>query len=214
MAAITQTYGVGDAAVRSLAAGADVVLMPADAREAHAAIVAAVADGDLRAERLAQAATRGVAVMLHQAAAGAPGPDVVGSHGQLSYDASLAGMTVVSGSCSGRLVGASVQVVGGDETDLARFTAAAQAAGLTVGGSGDVVRLLDGSGAGAADVAVALDTPYALADSRAPVRIALYGRTPQAFQALVDVLLGEASAGGTLPVPVAGADQQGCAAKR
>lgn len=214
MAAITQIYGVGDAAVRSLAAGADIVLMPADAREAHAAIVQAVADGELPARRLAEAATRGVAVMLHQVAAGPPPPaEVVGSHGQLSYDASLAGMTVVSGSCSGPLVGDAVQVVGGDETDQARFTAAARAAGLTVGGSGDVVRLLDGSEAGAADVAVALDTPYALADSAAPTRVALYGRTPQAFQALADVLVGQAAAGGTLPVPVAGVDQQGCGAR-
>ena len=60
---------------------------------------------------------------------------------------------------------------------------------------------------------VALDAPYGLADSSASTaRIALYGRTPAAFRALVDVLTGAASGGGALPVEVAGLPRgSGCA---
>ncbi|HEY9377806.1 MAG TPA: hypothetical protein VIQ02_12010, partial [Jiangellaceae bacterium] len=77
--------------------------------------------------------------------------------------------------------------------------------------SGDLVRLLGGRRSGSGDVVVALDTPYALADSRATTaRIALYGRTPAAFRALTDVLTGSVAGGGTLPVEVRDVDRTGC----
>jgi len=212
MAAVSAAYGSGEAAVRALRAGVDVVLMPADVRAAHDALVAAVSDGRLPAGRLAEAATRVVALMIHHAA-GAPEPAaaVIGSHESESYVVSLAGLTVVSGPCSGPLVGESIQIVGATQQDRARFANAAAAAGLSVG-SGDVVRLLGGGQPGAGDVVVALDTPYALADSAATTaRIALYGRTPAAFQALADVLTGTATGGGTLPVRVANVERRGCA---
>jgi beta-N-acetylhexosaminidase len=156
---------------------------------------------------LDEAAARTVALMLHQeASAGAEPPTSVwGSASALSYEASLRGLTVVSGSCEGRLVGSSVRLLGGAESDRARFTAAAHAAGLRVSETGTVVRLLGpGSAGGAGDVVVSLDTPYALASSHATTRIALYGRTREAFSALVDVLTGRARGQGRLPVPVDG----------
>lgn len=211
MAAVTDGFGTGEATVRSLAAGADLVLMPPDVRAAHAAIVEAVAEGNLPAARLAEAATRSVALMLRQAGGvQRPQPDVVGSHGQVSYEASLAGLTVVSGACSGALVGSSIQISGGTRTDRALLAKAAEAAGLATG-SGDVVRLLGGTSPGSGDVVVALDTPYGLGESAATsARIALYGRTPEAFRALVAVLTGVETGGGTLPVEVPGADRRGC----
>ncbi len=211
MAGTTDEYGPGEAAVLALEAGIDVVLMPADARAAHAGIVEAVEDGRLSADRLAEAATRGVALMLHQQNAdAAPDLDVVGSHGELSYQVSLAALTIATGRCEGPYVGDSIEVVGGTEQDRARLTAAAEAAGLAVG-SGDVVRLLGGSDPGSGDVVVALDTPYALGASQATTaKIALYGRTPQAFAALVDVLRGEETGHGRLPVDVDGVEQLGC----
>ncbi|NEE02917.1 beta-N-acetylhexosaminidase [Phytoactinopolyspora halotolerans] len=213
MAAITEEYGAGDAAVRALEAGADLVLMPADVRAAHAAIVDAVDDGRLAERVVERAATRGVATMLHQQAGGdAPGEDSIGAHEQLSYRASLEAITVATGRCDGPYVGDSIRVVGAEEQDRARLTEAAQAAGLTVSDDGDVVRLLgagaDGSGAG--DVVVALDTPYVLGRSDASTKIALYGRTPAAFRALVDVLRGAETAHGRLPTDVDGVDQLGC----
>ncbi|MGH8824180.1 MAG: glycoside hydrolase family 3 protein [Jiangellaceae bacterium] len=211
MAAVTDGFGIGEAAVRSLAAGVDLVLMPPDVRAAHVAIVDAVADGRLPAARLAEAATRGVALMLHEAAgAGRPQPNVVGSHGAVSYEASLAGLTVVSGACSGPLVGSSIQITGGTEADRERLAGAAEAAGLATG-SGDVVRLLGGTRPGSGDVVVALDTPYGLGESAATSgRIALYGRSPEAFRALVAVLTGAETGGGALPVEVPGVDRRGC----
>ena len=205
MAAVTQGYGPDGAAVAAVAAGADVLLMPADGRAAHAALVAALASGELPRARVEEAAAKVVAVQRWQARqAPAPGPEAIGSHAETSYALSLAGASVVDGPCTGPLVEQAVQVVGGTDDDQARFAEAAHAAGLEVGG-GTVVRLLGGGSSGDGDVVVALDSPYALGPSDATVaRIALYGRTPAAFRALVDVLTGAAEATGRLPVAVDG----------
>jgi beta-glucosidase len=58
MEAITAHHGAGEAAVLALEAGADLVLMPADADTAMAAIVAAVEQGRLKRERLEASAER------------------------------------------------------------------------------------------------------------------------------------------------------------
>jgi beta-N-acetylhexosaminidase len=211
MAAVTEAYGPGGAAVGALRAGADVLLMPADPRSAYEAIVRAVNSAELSRQRLDDAAARVVALMRYEGARTTPqepdpsAPPAVGTHGAESYALSLAGLTVVDGACSGPLVNGAVQLVGGTTADRQRFTAAAQAAGVRVG-SGAVVRLLGtGQSAGDGDVVVALDAPYGLGSSTARVaRIALYGRTPDAFRALVAVLTGAEPARGHLPVAVDG----------
>jgi beta-glucosidase len=58
MEAIAGRYGAGEAAVLALEAGADLVLMPADARAAMAAIEAAVATGRLSESQLRRSAER------------------------------------------------------------------------------------------------------------------------------------------------------------
>jgi beta-glucosidase len=58
MEAITAHHGAGEAAVLALEAGADLVLMPADADAAMAAIVAAVEQGRLEREQLEASAKR------------------------------------------------------------------------------------------------------------------------------------------------------------
>jgi beta-glucosidase len=58
MDAITGRYGAGEAAVLALEAGADLVLMPADADAAIAAIAEAVASGRLNVEQLEASAER------------------------------------------------------------------------------------------------------------------------------------------------------------
>src|SRR4029453_6423981 len=63
MAAVSATYGVEEAAVRALIAGADTLGLGHDLHEesverVHAAIVAAVQSGQLEEERLADAAAR------------------------------------------------------------------------------------------------------------------------------------------------------------
>ncbi len=67
-----------------------------------------------------------------------------------------------------------------------------------------------GDGPVSGDVAVAVDTPYVLGSSDAPVRIATYGDTPGAMRALVAVLQGRAAAPGRLPVKVRGLPRRGC----
>ena len=263
MEAVTAGRGPGEVAVRALAAGNDVLLMPTDPAAARAAIVRAVRSGDLSRTRLIQSAARQVALLEHaRSDAGAP----VGAARGASRALSAAAVTVASGPCRGALVDGAV-VASGDPEAVSAFVGAAQDAGVDVlvprsaparlasgrdrpdrraqeaaGGyrerlarwraaeerrrdaladwqAAEDRRLGDativafagyGDGPVAGEVAVATDTPYALAGSEAPVRIATYGTTPGAMTALVDVLTGDATAPGRLPVPVAGVERRGC----
>ena len=95
-----------------------------------------------------------------------------------------------------------VRVSGGAPGDKERFEAAAARAGLALG-SGPLVNLIGYGGRPAGgDIEVALDAPWALAGSPAPVRLALYGRSDAAFDALAAVLAGKAAAPGNLPAAV------------
>jgi beta-N-acetylhexosaminidase len=219
MQAVARRFASGRAAVRALAAGADVVLMPPSPRDARDGIVRAVRSGRLSSERLVQAATRQVALLLHQRSAGSS-PRPPGAARGLSARWSAAAVTSVAGPCRGRLVGRRV-LVRGAASDVLGFEAAAAAGGLRVvsrppkkkAQRKDIttVRLVGSSGGPASgDVLVALDRPYVLGAGRSPVRLATYGSTPGAMRALVDVLLGRATAPGELPVPVAGAARSGC----
>ncbi|HET8878524.1 MAG TPA: beta-N-acetylhexosaminidase, partial [Arthrobacter sp.] len=70
-------------------------------------------------------------------------------------------------------------------------------------GTGPLVALIGYGGAPAtADVVVALDAPWPLEESVAPAKIALYGRSQEAFDALLQVLAGKAAAPGKLPAAV------------
>lgn len=64
MAAISRDYRAGEAAVRSLQAGADVALVVDDAEDVHAAIVAAVRDGRLASAQLEESVRRVVRLKL------------------------------------------------------------------------------------------------------------------------------------------------------
>ena len=209
MGAIVNTYGAGGAAVKALRAGVDVLLMPVSVPAAIRAIVSAVRDDRLPRERLEDAATRMIALLLHQQAADPTGR-AVGSSTKQSLALSRAGITVVDGPCRQAIVDGAVQPVG-DPDAVAAFTDAADAAGLSVG-SGAVVDFVGyGDTSGSGDVVVTTDTPYALGDSQATTaRIALYGETPEAMRALVEVLIGERRAPGRLPVRVDGVSRTGC----
>jgi beta-N-acetylhexosaminidase len=203
MAAITQHDGSAKAAVMAVLAGADVLLMPADPKAAVDGLVAAVAKGTLSRARLEASAAKAVALMRDVADHPMPPATTVGSHTSLARAVASSSITVVSGPCSGRLVGSSVRVVGGTSTDRARFTAVARKAGLRTGTGTEVRLLSNGSSQGSGDVVVALDTPYGLAHSTASTaRIAAYGRTGSVFSSLLKVLTGQAVAPGRLPVTV------------
>lgn len=210
MAGVADTHSSAEGAVGALAAGNDVVLMPPDPRAARDGIVAAVRRGVLARARLEQAAARQIAILLYQQAVRPDAARRPGSSGSASYRLSAGAATVVSGPCQGRLVGPAVSATGAPEA-VARFHDAARRAGLGVG-SGTSVALVGYGGSGAsADVVVTTDTPYALGRSDARVaRIAMYGDTPGAMRALVEVLLGRATAPGSLPVPVPDVARRGC----
>ena len=58
MASITDHYSAGDAAVKALAAGCDMILMPSDLQAAFYAVKAAVADGTLSQARIDESVLR------------------------------------------------------------------------------------------------------------------------------------------------------------
>ena len=222
MGAVAGRFGSAGAAVRAVRAGEDVVLMPPDPRAARDGIVAAVHEGRLSQARLDQAATRMVALLLHQRGS-THRPRPAGSSGAVSQRLSAAAITSVAGACSGRLVGRQVRVTG-PASAVARFRAASASAGLKVlvkkqkrtKGKKKVpvttVRLVGpGSGPVRGDVVVALDTPYVLGRSTAErAKIATYGDSAGAMNALVAVLLGRSQAPGQLPVEVPGVSRRGC----
>ena len=211
MQPVRSRYAAGPAAVHALRAGEDVLLMPAFPAAARDGIVRAVRDGRLAQARLDQAATRMVALLLHQQAQGTDPLDPGAASGA-SAALSKAGITSVAGPCEGRIVGRRVRLLGEPEV-TARFRAAAAGSGIRYGRKGTRVALV-----GYQDpvprkpgVLVATDRPYLLGSTRAPVaKIATYGETPGAMAALVDVLLGNAPAPGHLPVPVPGVARSGC----
>jgi beta-N-acetylhexosaminidase len=129
-------------------------------------------------------------------------PAAPGSGEGLSAKVSARAVTVLAGRCRGPHLAGRVRVAGGTAGDRARFAAAAKDVGVTLG-AGPLVTLIGYGGAPAGgDIAVALDAPWPLARSVAPTKIALYGRTPGAFRALLAVLAGKAAATGKLPAAV------------
>ena len=210
MEAVVSTYGAGPAAVAALQADSDLLLMPADVEAAHSAIVSAVSSGSLPRARLEEAAAKVVALMMHEEVADPVDARVIGSHHEISRQVSAKALTVVAGKCKGPYVEGSVLATGEGEAVQA-FNAAAEEHGLAVG-SGTTVALIGAyGGPSSADVVVSLDTPYVLAGSSASkAKLAVYGSTPQAMEALVDVLVGEAVASGRLPVAVPGVPPPAC----
>lgn len=202
MEAIQKQFPGGSAAPKALAAGADLLLMPPDVEAAHKAIVEAVGNGSLTNDRLNEAAQRVITMMVWRGRTGVPPAPGPGSSADLSRKLSAAAVTVLSGPCHGSIIQGAATVTGGSAADRARFAKAAASAGVTIG-TGPTVSLIGfGEGPVKADVAVSLDAPWSLASSTAATRIALYGRTPGAFDALLAVLTGKASAPGKLPVDV------------
>ena len=64
MGAIAGQYSSAEAAVRAIAAGVDLVLMPEDFKEAYAGVIEAVKDGTLSMERVDESLARILKVKL------------------------------------------------------------------------------------------------------------------------------------------------------
>ncbi len=130
MEAIAARYGGGEAAVLALEAGADLVLMPEDADQAIAAILAALASGRLSRDRLEASARRRLHALRRIAtpgdvplSAGAADREPLGilSNGPTDDDLSLAG-ELVQGSL--RLQGGRMAHPTGEGLNLIRIDGA------------------------------------------------------------------------------------------
>lgn len=220
-----------DRSVAALAAGVDLLLMPPDASAARAAIVEAVEAGELPEERLREAAARVVATQ--QEVAEPPSEAVLREGEGLAARLAAASLTSLGPTCSPDVLdpGDAVRVVGGTRAQRQGLGEALAGQGLEVGsGGGSTVEIVAGGEYAAgrvedgrmpgeeasgqepspapshtADVAVALDVPYGLAGSDAPVRLATFGDTPATLDHLAAALVDGVEPLGRLPVEVDGA---------
>jgi beta-N-acetylhexosaminidase len=200
----------GEAAVRALLAGNDLLLQPPDLAAARHGLLDALADGRLPRARLVEAVDRVTALKRRLAAAPLPG-DLSTVDGPFARDAAAAvaagAVTVLKGrwepvrrlrvtASAGRdrardwLVDA-LRIRGVDAVPDA-------AARVHLVGYGDTEPDL----AADATVTVAMDTPYLLARSASPVLLATYSSSQASMVALAAVLAGHATAPGRLPVPL------------
>ena len=215
-----QKYPAGEAAVRALNAGNDLILMPPNVTQAYDGVLAALRDGSLPRERLLAAATRILTLKLRLAATPAPPLDVLGddAHREAAGALALAAVTVLRGSCAKLAIDGGVRVTTSAGRDRTRdlLTGALTAAGVRVVARGGTLVHLVGYGDGTADldakadVTVAMDTPYLLARAASPVLLATYSSSPASMTALAQVLAGRKEATGRLPVEVAGLPATTC----
>jgi len=212
-------WPAGEAAVRALNAGNDILLMPPDLAGARDGILAGLKDGSLPRARLVEAVTR-VLTLKFRAGQARPELSTIGSaaHQRAVGAADAAAVTLLKGPCSGPLVTGPVTVSasGGRETARANLVKALQDAGVKVQAAGGTVVHLVGYGDKQIDlspdaaVTVIMDTPYLLAGSRSPTLLATYSSSPLALTALAAVLAGKAAAPGKSPVAAGKLPRSAC----
>jgi beta-N-acetylhexosaminidase len=212
----------GEAAVRALNAGNDMLLMPPNITAARDGIVAALKDGTLKRERLREAVSRILTLKFRTAAATRPDLGVLGSpaHAKAAGALAAASVTVLKGSCSGPLITVPVTVSADAVRETARVTLVKelQAAGVKVQAAGGAVIRLVGYGDKPADldpaaaITVMMDTPYLLGSARSPVLVATYSSSRASLAAAARVIAGKAKGPGRSPVAVTGLPRTACTA--
>jgi len=213
-------WPAGEAAVRALNAGNDMLLMPPDLAGARDGILAGLKGGSLKRERLVEAVTRILTLRFRTAGQARPELSTLGSpdHVRAVGDADAAAITLFKGACSGPLVSGPVTVSasGGREAARINLVKALQAAGVQVQAAGGKVVHLVGYGDRLTDlspeatITVIMDTPYLLAGARSPTLLATYSSSPLALTALAAVLAGKAPAPGRSPVAVGKLPRSAC----
>ncbi|WNM24009.1 glycoside hydrolase family 3 N-terminal domain-containing protein [Demequina capsici] len=201
MGAITESYGPGEASVKALAAGADLLLMPESVDDSLNAIVAAVDAGTLPRARLDEAAARVILLSRWQAGLVQVAPTVTGDYARALADA---GVTVAAADCDAPFVTGPVTITGGFRADRDALAAALASHGVVLGEGGSTIWLTGSDDtSGSADVVVAMDGPWGLSGSTARVYAAVYGRGDSALAGLADVLTGAVAPQGRWPVALA-----------
>jgi beta-N-acetylhexosaminidase len=214
-------WAPGEAAVRALLAGNDVLLMPPDLPAAQAGLRKALDGGRLPRARLVEAVTRILTLKFRLADFAAPPMSTIGvdAHEAAVVNLNRAAVTLLRGPCAGPLVAGPVTVTASGGRDNARdwLTGALRAAGVEVVPSGGAEVRLVGYGDGAGDLrdsaaaTVAMDTPYLLSSARSRVLLATYSSSKLSMTALADVLAGKARPAGHTPVAVKGLPRAACA---
>lgn len=213
-------WSPGEAAVRALNAGNDLILMPPHVGQAYEGLLGALRDGTLPRARLVEAATRVLTLKFRLADRPVPQMSTLHSaeHQKAASDLAAAAVTVLRGACTAAPVRGPVTVTssGGRDGTRSVLTKALTAAGVRVVPSGGTVVHLVGYGDGAADlradaaVTVAMDTPYLLAGAKSPTLLATYSSSRASMAALADVLAGRTRPPGRSPVPVKGLPATTC----
>lgn len=208
MGAIANHHDAGAAAVLALAAGADVLLMPASVDDAAAGVVAAVRAGDLPRARLDQAVARMI-LLLEWADGSEPEAVPLDDH---AHALAVAGTTVATADCDAPLLTDAATVSASAAAPREALERALRERGVTVGSGGtSIVLMRSGRDAVSADVVVSMGTPFGLGRSTAGAYVATYGQSDASMRALADVLTGAAAPGGTWPVEMPDVPYAACA---
>ncbi len=212
----------GEAAVRAMLAGNDLLLMPPDLAQARQGLLDALGSGRLPRERLVEAVTR--ILRLKFKLGGSPRPDmsIVDSpaHREAAAAVAAAAITVLRGPCNGPLISGPIRVTtsGGRSQQGQWLTEQLTRAGVPVVSEGGSLVHLVGYGDSTEDLApgaaatVAMDTPYVLGGADSPIRVATYSSTQVAMEALAAVIAGTARPAGRSPVAVSGLPATACSA--
>ncbi|MEV0899268.1 glycoside hydrolase family 3 N-terminal domain-containing protein [Actinoplanes sp. NPDC049802] len=214
-------WPAGEAAVRALNAGNDMLLMPPDIGAARDGILAGLKNGSLPRERLTEAVTRILTLKYRTALTPQPALSVVGSeaHRTTVGAASAAAVTVLRGRCTGPLTSGPVSVTAPASREVARVNLinALQAAGVQVRASGGTVIHLTGYGDQRIDlndeaaITVMMDSPGLLAAAGSATLLATYSSSKLSMDALAAVIAGKATAPGRSPVAVGKLPRSACA---
>jgi beta-N-acetylhexosaminidase len=215
-----EVWPPGEAAVRAVLAGNDMLLMSPDLAAAQQSLLAALASGRLPRARILQAVTRILTLRYRLKTFTRPAATVLNAPADLSAAQAVASaaVTVLQGACTGALVTGPVRITTatGREQQAAWLSDALAQQGVSVSATGATDVHLVGYGDTAADlsdaatVTVAMDTPFILGSAHSAVRMATYSSTQAAMQALAVVLAGKARATGRSPVAVAGLPASAC----
>ncbi|MFG1837997.1 glycoside hydrolase family 3 protein [Micromonospora sp. NPDC049175] len=209
----------GEAAVRALNAGNDLILMTPNVGQAYDGLLAALRGGSLPRTRLVEAVTRVLTMKFRLAETPAARMSTLNTpaHRAAADALAAAAVTVLRGTCGGAVPGpVTVTSSGGRDGTRATLTAALKAAGVQVKASGGTIVHLVGYGDGAKDlrpdaaVTVAMDTPYVLGEAKSPTLLATYSSSRASMTALAAVLAGKAKPGGRSPVAVPGLPATTC----
>lgn len=213
-------WPAGEAAVRALNAGNDMLLMPPDIQAARDGILAGLKSGSLKRERLVEAVTRILTLKFRTAATPQPDLSTLNSvpHQQAVAALDGASITILKGNCDGPLLTGPVTVTAPEEREVARvnLVRALQAAGVPVQAAGGKIIHLVGYGDKPADldpgaaITVMMDTPYLLAGAKSPTLIATYSSSKLSLTALATVIAGKAKATGKSPVAINGLPRSAC----